>query len=214
MPLGSWDDMSDYVVHFTKLTEPQSDYNAIMRILATGSLQPNRGFGIGKGRAPAPQTQYAVCFSEIPAGQWARLEQRRGTKYGLGFRKEFILSKGGGPIWYAWKDTPHWLALQQLMKDAATDRNAVIWQLTPMIDAPGKYNGSQYEFDWEREWRHVGDMHFSPEDVAFLLIPEDLHSAAREFFRSAAIENTGPAYLCPFVDPAWDKQRVHAALNE
>ena len=77
-----------------------------------------------------------------------------------------------------------------------------------MIDAPGEYGKREYFFDWEREWRHIGSMYFAPEDVAFLLIPEELHPAARSFFENAYRENLGPAYFCPYVDPSWSKERI------
>ncbi len=205
--------MSNYVVHLTKGGDGQDDYRAMMGILSSGGLEAKSRFGIGKAKAPIATPQEAVCFSEIPAGQWHRLEERRGTKYGVAFTKEFVLSRGGAPIWYAWKDTEHWQVLQRMMDSAAGDEDSPIWKLTPMIDAPGDYGFSQYFFDWEREWRHIGTMRFDPEDVAFLLIPEDLHSAARSFFQDALEENLGPAYFCPYVDPSWSKERILHELN-
>jgi len=205
--------MSNYVVHLTKGGANSNDYDAMMSIYFSRILKPGRAFGIGQAKAPHQETQYAVCFSEIPPGQWARLEERRNTKYGLSFAKEFILSRGGGPIWYAWKDTPHWRILQEMMRVSADDPDAGIWKLTPMIDAPGEYNRRPYLFDWEREWRHIGSLSFEPEDVAFLLIPEELHGAARSFFENAFHENLGPAYFCPYVDPSWDRERILAALR-
>ena len=210
----SWDDMSNYVVHFTKGGEGEDDYLAMMGIYSNCMLNPRRRFGIGKDKAPPNTEQSAVCFSEIPPGHWQRIEERRGTKYGLAFTKEFILSRGGGPIWYAWKDTLHWRTLQDMMASAIGNADAPIWSLTPMIDAPGDYGCREYQFDWEREWRHVGPMSFQPADVAFLLIPEALHEAARGFFENAREENLGPAYFCPYVDPSWSRERILAKLRE
>ena len=53
---------------------------------------------------------------------------------------------------------------------------------------------------------------FRPEDVSFLLIPEELHAAARHFFEGHLRENTGPAYLCTYVDPMWDRERILAVF--
>lgn len=210
----NWDDMSNYVVHFTMGGEGENDYGTMMSIYWSGVLRPMRRFGVGKAKAPESLEQGAVCFSEIPPGHWDRLVSRRGTKYGLAFTKEYVLSKGGGPIWYAWKDTPHWHALQEMMTVAAGDPSALIWRLTPLIDAPGSYGASKYAFDWEREWRHVGLFPFSPCDVAFLLIPEELHESARDFFENARSDNLGPAYLCPYVDPSWSKDRIIKELRK
>ena len=60
--------------------------------------------------------------------------------------------------------------------------NHPIWRITPFVDAPGKYGNSSYFFEWEREWRKAGHFKFSENDVAFLIIPEKLHDAARGFF--------------------------------
>lgn len=210
----NWDDMSNYVVHFTKGGEGENDYGTMMSIYWSGVLRPMRRFGLGKAKAPDSSEQGAVCFSEIPPGHWERLVARRGTKYGLAFKKEFVLSRGGGPIWYAWKDTPHWHALQNMMTAAVGDPEALIWRLTPLIDAPGTYGASDYAFDWEREWRHVGPFSFDPCDVAFLLIPEALHESARDFFENARLDNLGPAYLCPYVDPSWSKDRIIGELRK
>ena len=62
------------------------------------------------------------------------------------------------------------------------DPTDAVWAITPFVDYPGEYGGSQYRFEWEREWRVPGGLAFSPDDVAFLFIPEDLHAKARSFF--------------------------------
>lgn len=197
-----------------KGTTDDNGYKTMLRILAGRSLVPAKRFGIAKQVAPKESIQEAVCFSEIPPGEWGRLHLRRKTKYGIGFRKDFLLRDGGGPIWYAWKDTPHWSGLPQMMKEARKDPHAPIWKVTPMIDAPGKYGASSYMFDWEREWRHVGKYSFVPSEVAFLLIPEELHDAARGFFLYTRENNLGPAYFCPYVDPSWDRDRILKALSK
>ena len=198
---STWTDMSDFVVHFTKGGGGEDDYRNIMGIYWDRLLKAQKAFGIGRKLCPTPQSQFAVCFSEIPPGEWPRLAERRETRYGIGFRKDFVKSKGGGPIWYVWKESPQWLALQMMMDQGKSHRDAGIWKLTALIDAPGKHGASDYFFDWEREWRHVGSFQFSPEDVAFLLIPERLHVAARNFFQEQLRKHSGPAYLCPYVDP-------------
>ena len=208
-----WSDMSKYVVHFTKGGSDDDDYNAMMGIWGNEVLVPASRFGIGRRTAPTGTEQEAVCFSEIPPGQWDRLFERRGTKYGLAFTKQFILSRGGGPFWYVWRNTPHWKTLRNMMRAAKEKADAPIWNLTPLIDAPGEYRDRDYLFDWEREWRHVGPMGFEPDDVAFLLIPEEHHSDACSFFENARSENIGPAYFCPYIDPSWDRDRILKELR-
>jgi hypothetical protein len=52
------------------------------------------------------------------------------------------------------------------------------------------------------------------EDVAFLFIPEDKHSAAWCFFGDAVHENIGPGYFCPYIDPRWSIEQVKAGLDD
>jgi hypothetical protein len=224
----NWADMSDYVVHFVKRPRGAAanitssfgislpaDYEAIISILGNGMLEARNAFGIAATSAPNPNSQKVACFSEVPLHMLKRLVDRRGTSYGVGFTKQFIVDKGGGPIMYAYFGTPHEQAIRSMLKAAAADPSADIWKLTPLIDSAGasRGGGTPYLFEWEREWRHVGNFTFAPTDAAFLLIPEELHEAAAGFFADAEAENTGPAYKCPFIDPKWDISRIRAALS-
>lgn len=208
-----WSDMSNYIVHFTKRTEDQSDYDSMMGILSTGSLIPRSRFGCARSGAVDPESQQAVCFSEIPLHLLGRLVQRRKTKLGIGFSKEFAVTKGAQPIWYVPNESRTHDAIIELMHRGASDAGDPIWRLTPFIDLPGSHKTGSYEFQWEREWRVVGRLSFEPEEVAFLFIPEDLHDAARDFFLEAQSEGTGPGYFCPYLDPTWSAEEITQALS-
>jgi hypothetical protein len=71
---------------------------------------------------------------------------------------------------------------------------------------------SKYFFEWEREWRKVGNYTFTTEEVEFLIIPENLHEVARGFFKNAKAENLGPCYDCPFIDPYWPLKKIKPLL--
>jgi len=219
--------MSNYLVHFAKgngrahktisstITATRAadpGYWTMMSVLSTGRLRPGGAFGIGRKEAPDPARQRAVCFSEIPPGEWLRLSERRRSAYGIGFSKQFISKRGGGPIWYARNGSEQNKALKKLMRMGEGDPDHPVWRITAMIDAPGVYGLTSYEYEWEREWRHIGDLMFEPKDVAFLFIPEELHAQARAFFSYAYHENLGPAYFCPFIDAKWPKARVDEEL--
>jgi hypothetical protein len=209
-----WADMSNSLVHFVRGSADDNGYRAMMGILSKGSLIPNLAFGIGRELAPSEALQKSVCFSEIPAGEWGRLQQKRQTPYGIGFTKDFLRQEGANQVWYVEKDSEQWRTLKSMMRAGRNDSASSIWKLTPWIDSPGRYGRSRYFFEWEREWRHLGTLRFSPEDVAFLLIPEDLHEAAHFFFQDAVDENLGPGYFCPYIDPSWSRQRILHALNQ
>lgn len=210
-----YDDMSDYLVHFTKSTPTRSDYENMMSIYGERTLRPGRAFGIARESAPDPVSQLATCFSEVPLHLLNRFVSRRG-RYGIGFRREHMRSRGVAPVWYLEKDSPALLAVQALIAKAWSSRTPAadaVWRIAPLIDAPGEYPTGRFRFEWEREWRHIGPFQFSENDVAFLIIPEELHVAARGFFNTAYQENTGPAYFCPYIDAAWGKDRIAAALG-
>ncbi len=211
-----WHDMSDYVVHFTKSTQNHTAYDNMMSILYDRVLHAGNPFGIGRHTAPNIDTQRAVCFSEIPLHLLGRIADRRG-EYGIGFTKQFILGRGGGPIWYVEHEGLAEGAIQTIIHRAVVEPNPEanpIWTLTPFIDSAGDYPNGAYRFEWEREWRHVGNLNFAVEDVAFLIIPENLHGVARKFFQVALDANSGPAYFCPYIHARWNRDRVRQTLEQ
>lgn len=197
--------MSDYVVHFAKDYGGHTAYSNMMGILSSGTIRAMNPFGIARTTAPPTASQNVACFSEIPLHQLDRLADAR-SSHGIVFRKDFVIQRGGNPILYAYRDRPVNQAVRSLMAMGAGDATHPIWRLTPFVDCPGAYGTSSYFYEWEREWRISGDFGFDPENVAFLIIPEDLHEAARSFFESVRDDNTGPVYECPFIDPYWTDQ--------
>jgi len=213
---SSWEDMSEYVVHFTKASLGRTAFDNMLSICWEHTLKPARKFGIARDRAPEWPPQYAVCFSEVPAHLMARISKRRG-EYGIGFSKERLLKQGGGPIWYIEKNTTNATAVHALIDRALASpqqESEPIWFLTPFIDVMGEYPTGSYRFDWEREWRCRGEFDFKPEDVAFLVLPESFHAQARAFFLEHQKENTGPAYLCPYLAATWSHDQVQHAFSE
>lgn len=197
-----WHDMSDYVVHFTKPINKRSAYDNIISILWNGVLRAITPFGIAREVVHNPKTQRTVCLSEIPIHLISRLAERRGS-YAIGFSKQFLLESGGGPVWYVELGGFPEMAVNELISIAMRSDdpdNHPIFNITPFIDSPGDYPGGNYRFEWEREWRKVGDLQFNTEDVKFLVIPEDLHEQARRFFEDAFRDKSGPAYFCPYID--------------
>jgi hypothetical protein len=211
---SDWVDMSDYVVHFTREYGERSAYDNMLGILHSRRIEARSPFGFLKKEAPSIQTQYAVCFSEVPLHLLGRLAKKR-SDYGIVFSKELVVQRHGNPILYAYKDNPIAGALDQIAASAKGDPEHPVWKVTPFIDAPGQYpNGSSYFFEWEREWRHLGSFKFDQNEVQFLVIPEAFHAAAKSFFQVAEYENLGPAYYCRFIDPYWKLDKIKDVLAE
>lgn len=207
-----WTDMSDHLVHFAKDVPATNAYDVMLTILGSGRLRAFSPFGFARNGAPDPSSQKAVCFSETPLHLLERIAQHR-SAYGIVFRKDFIMSKGGNPIWYAYKDQPVTSAFQALVKAAGPNPHHPIWKVTPFVDRPGAYETASYFYEHEREWRVVGDVFFKTSDVAFLVIPEDSHEAARDFFIAAHEDQVGPNYDCPYIDARWSLEKITAALD-
>ena len=211
----SWEDFSEFITHFTKPTATHSEHDILLSICGNGTLLAANPYGIARNSAPNVDSQKVVCFCEVPLHCLGRIASRR-SRNGIGFRKTFARTRGAGPIWYVEKDSPQHFGIQNLMAAVSAPHLATqpIWSLTPFIDVPGEYPTGTYRFEWEREWRCVGNFTFTPDDVAFLVIPSELHIAARDFFRNARNENLGPLFGCPYIDSAWDAATVARALSE
>jgi hypothetical protein len=207
----AWTDMSDYIVHFARDYGDKSAYDNMLSILGSRVIRARNPFGLARDKAPNPTTQRTACFSEVPLHLLARLAKAR-SEYGIVFRKDIIIHRGGNPIMYAYKDHDVTSALKALVKAAAGNPKDPIWKVTPFVDAPGDYPTGKYFFEWEREWRKLGDFTFLEEEVEFLIIPANLHKAARSFFDTAKAENLGPCYKCPFIDPYWRRKQIKPLL--
>lgn len=213
-----WRDMSDFVVHFTKAGPPYHDaYQNIMSILGTRTLVPGfEGFGIARKEKAVLEKHRSVCFSEIPLDQLGRLVQRR-SRYGIAFRKSYIHTHGGGPVWYLQYGSPAHQSMKLLIQQALNSpepQKDPVWAMTPFVDVQGDspeapYN---YRFDWEREWRVPGLLRFTEYDAALLILPEELHAVAQSFFEWAVREKQGPGYFCPLIDAEWPAEQIAQVL--
>ena len=211
-------DMSPFVVHFTRDAYPHSAYEVCKIILDQKVLKAKNAFGTGKEYAPCPKS---VCFSEAKLTELKRVCKKRsklGYGYGLGFHKEFIVAKGGGPILYAYKDTPHSKVFRELVEAAQSNINDPIWKLAPFVDRPGWYQGilrdRKYFFEWEREWRHVGDLTFLETDLSFVILPENEHANLRSYLSDVSRCENLPRYQSvPFVCLEWEDSKIKESLK-
>ena len=191
-------DFSDFVVHFTKSTPPYcadmhpekvrdiTSLSALQRLLAilqSGSLRAT----------PMPWTnRSAVCFTECT---WPSLltHARRYSPFGVGFKKEFLFGKGGGPAIYLRQDL--W---QRQKENAAFDKElfAFITPFAPAYASPeylkNEWKGREpIDYTYERERRVAKDVTFTLADVAFVTVDtyEDMAKAPRALKDSIGREN-------------------------
>jgi hypothetical protein len=221
--MTDFEDMSPWAVHFVRPSPSalspdgeESGYYSVMQILFEGRINPVLDpHGVAWEIPELHDLNRPACFSEVPLHLLKRLAKTR-SEYGIGFSQRFLRSKGGSRLWYVEDDSEAATAIKKVVAhhiSDGVDSDDPLWRVTPFIDlATTKTAFGDYL--WEREWRVPGGLDFQPDDVAFLFIPEELHDKARQFFTDVEVEGSGPAYLCPYIDVKWDRERIEKELSE
>jgi hypothetical protein len=195
--------------------QDKTGYSNIMSILWEGRIKPFvEPHGAGKNVHDVADAHRSAALSEIPLHLLDRLVKQR-SHYGIGFSQQFLLAHGGGRVWYLETSGVPAQAIRRQVEQRVQNRVDAadpFWQVTPFIDFPDQGHAFT-DWRWEREWRVPGGLRFKPSDVAFLFIPAELHDKARQFFMDHQIANSGPAYLCPYVDVTWGQDRIQAQLE-
>ena len=112
-----------------------------------------------------------VCFTETPIDQinilLMELSERnfKPKPYGLVFKKEYIRQQGGNPVFYTTTQIakPFWL----LYNGESTSGEAC--KLLSLVTVCQEGN----DWHWEREWRIVGHLEFSLDDIYCGLCPKE-----------------------------------------
>jgi hypothetical protein len=199
-----WEDMSDYVVHFTKATRESNCAFNMESMLLAGEISARRKYGVGRYYPHCPE---CVCLSETPIHNLSRIKRLRGS-YGFGFSKDFIIRSGGGPLFYTTNEI--YEAVSTLMGQSRSDPAAPIWVLAPFIDVLR----NNYQFDWEREWRVPHSLAFGPQDISFMLFPEEEHKDFSDYRLRKHAEGAMPLYDCPLIDHRWQQERIREVLSD
>ena len=186
-------DFSEYLVHFTKDPAPLASKDETdPHILKIASMTAkDRLISILNSRriraTRMPWTNKpAVCFTECT---WASLFEhtKRYSRYGIGFTKKHLFSKGGAPAIYL---PP---GLMEHQKGYARPKSAFADELFAFITpfcppyAPDKYKNrfwsgkKDVDFTHEREWRTPHDLDFSLSEVEFVIVAtyEDMAKAPK-----------------------------------
>jgi hypothetical protein len=223
-------DLSTFLVHLTRSHDPMTArerFEAILedRVLLAGSPM---GWAAEEDEPndPDAQSQRVVCFSETPLEHaWTFIENIEGRQvklkpYGVALPKFRARQLGVNPVWYVdmtpGRDWRICEALNELWDEAAESGDFHAHpasRLFPFIEGMGDWrttSGHRREFWWEREWRHVGDLHL-PDLGTLFLCPEDEIDdfLPREDGESRAKWNRRKRR---FIDPRWGLERIIAHL--
>lgn len=182
-------DISRFLVHFTKDSELGSAYDVLRRIIRSKTLLGSSRHRRGGWKC--------VCFSEAPLGA---LEHglinstgfTRYSPYGLQFEKEWIFSMGGRPVIY------------QPGREFTQLSKTHQWRHMTL-----ELGSSVVDFTWEREWRlPCTELRFSEHQVTVVL-PDD--KARDRFIRDVEDDSLHDAWAWKLVleDEAWALGRAN-----
>ncbi len=241
-------DLSTFLVHFTRSCNSRSAGDNLVSILQDQCIEARSVYGMaGRLVERFPELasgQRTVCFTETPLEHaWMMCSNIEGRSvqfngYGIAVTKTFARRRGVNPVWYLditprggrdWLTVPIDQLLDRAVEDAslppatAPDMEALasapILRLTPFLEQMGNPTGTRRkEFWWEREWRHVGDLSFSTDDIVVVFAPEDEHDDVQERLRRRPRGATAPPAIASnmpaFVDARWGLERMIGALAE
>jgi hypothetical protein len=165
-------DLADHVIHFTGRAgirinvddriEQLPDQERLLHIVVDQCIRGFETFG-----ADAP----VVCLTESTKAAVATLvADHRYTPCGIGFSKQFVFDRGGGPALYVRGD--EWPATDQLLHPLR-GRAVRFWPGADPDTGENLPNHLSAPSEWlhEREWRVPTRLDFGWDDVAFLIVP-------------------------------------------
>jgi hypothetical protein len=182
LPLRTYNvpDLADHVIHFTgrngwKMDVPPeiSAMDGEQRLLQILMDHRIRGFDTFGSSAPV------VCLTEsTQAAVTTLIRDGRYSPYGIGFTKQFVFERSGGPALYVRGD--EWLNATSLPQPLRC-RLVRFWPGS--VPDPGEFpwvdaHLRQSEWLHEREWRVPTELPLAWEDVRFLIVSDPNWQAA------------------------------------
>ena len=178
-----------------QLKEPKPEeeaLNHLLSILKEGRIRANEGLlCYGQYEVHLPPF---CCVAEIPI-QHLRYHSERYGKFALGFRRRNLREKKFRPVHYVIGDADSDFVLPSILDvwyfldfQLSADRNA---KEKSMLEGVMKKQATHMCFlksflveesdsvYAEREWRVLGDFVFDPEDLCFIICPEDFLERVR-----------------------------------
>jgi hypothetical protein len=219
--LSGREDVSRFMVHLTR-DDRDDDYSygasaranlrSILSEQRIRALSPHCTFNRKLAKLPDKIARRfnTSCFTETPLNQLHLLVREipgrriKLSSYGICFRKDFIVSKGGQPALYINEyDDNNWLreCVDTLYDDSVTPKMLVkpLWRILPFVNSMHK----GYDFSWEREWRIRGDLKFSSRDIVCLILPADREEPLKERMAENGIA---------VISPGWTYEQIVAEL--
>jgi hypothetical protein len=219
--LSGREDVSRFMVHLTR--DDRRDYSNggsarrnlsdILHEQRIRAISPHCTFNRKIEKLPETIARRfrTTCFTETPLNQVHLLvrdipgRRIKLEPYGICFRKDFIVEKGGQPALYINEyDGNTWLreCVDKLFEVSVTDTQVVkpLWRILPFVNS--MHEG--YDFSWEREWRIRGDLQFTSRDIVCVILPADREEALKEKLAAGGIAT---------ISPGWTYEQIIAELS-
>jgi len=206
--LEAKEDYSKYLVHLTRAKDGLRGGQILDTILSEKTLRAYQHHCYFDKNLELPDSveirdQFkVVCFTETPLGQIDALLQPllgrwyQPGSYGLVFEKKFIREMGGNLVFYVTRDVaePLWKLYWKVKKNEFPEKlhksACRMLALVTLCD-------NTSDWHWEREWRIVGDLKFTRQQVYCGICPEsNIPYFSNEYFP------------IKFIDPYWRRDRI------
>ena len=184
------EEASTFMVHLTRNTDDaKSAKDNLIEIICSRVIQARNAKGLFYATEGVWDKVRSVCFTETQFSNIKQLigkQQGRGVElspYGLVFSKEFIIQRGGNPVFYV--NTYNSQERKEAIIESVRQLDPVKQkEIAPYIEIFG-WTGSGagiYDFHWEHEWRYPGDFEFGWKDVVFGLCEDEYIEEMEQLF--------------------------------
>lgn len=229
------EDLSRFLIHLTRDSDEAKARDNLVSILRDKKIKARNAhclfhheFARLSFTPVLTQRFFTVCFTETPLMHIHRLTgeiPRRKVKlkgYGLVFAKDALIQRGACPAIYLnakGTELKNYLlsrfradfksvnSLKKLKQAQARHYKSIIgyYSLINII-------ASNYDFTWEREWRHSGSFKFDYDDVVAIVAP---HPESFESYCKRKLPVTFRKYIgrIPIISPAYSYEEVVEAMS-
>lgn len=162
--------MSRYLFHFTKNKDERNARKDFYSILDKCRLKAaaNKGYFVQEREPTVSWTGNHLLTLD-------RLMERRESRYGFCFNQAKLERKGVRPVIYL-SDIEIRLMKNYLKHPKPGQRQFQVPAQNAVLTSADKWCvdivSADYNFEWEKEWRKLGDFRFDYNDIFFLVAPE------------------------------------------
>jgi len=222
-------DFSRFLVHLTRNYQGQSDENNLINILKTKRIEARNYHCLFSPKlknmtlTPLLQKNFkTVCFTETPLDQIHKMTSETFVRkiklrpYGLVFWRHQLIEKGVNPAIYINATGTN---LRDYLISEFNEHFKGVRALKTLKQRENYYQeivhyyslvniiSENYDYSWEREWRHSGDFGFKYGHVVAIVV-EDPASFEEKCKNELTIKTFDLIKKIPMISPSWGYEEV------